>query len=120
MTREERRRREHAGRRAERIAAWLLRLKGYRILEQRFRTPLGEIDIIAQRGKTLVFCEVKQRRDETAAREAITVQQRTRIARAAQTFVMRRPRFAAYDQRIDAVLLVPRRLPVHMLNITAA
>ena len=54
---------EQRGRRAENIAAMFLRLKGYTILDRRCRTPFGEIDIIARRGKTIVFVEVKARRD---------------------------------------------------------
>lgn len=74
---------EKRGRRAELIACTLLRLKGYRILAERVRAPVGEIDIIATRGNTLVFVEVKQRRTRAAALESITAKQRRRIERAA-------------------------------------
>ena len=57
-----RRRNEQHGRNAETVAAWFLRLKGYRILARRVRTHVGEIDLIARHGDTLVFVEVKARR----------------------------------------------------------
>lgn len=120
MSRSQRRKDEAAGRRAETLAAWYLRAKGYRILEQRFKTPVGEIDLIAKRGKALVFCEVKRRQSEQAAREAITAQQRQRIARAAEAYVARRPTFADHEQRVDALLLVPGHWPVHIHNTSGA
>ena len=55
---------------AEGLSAWGLRLKGYRILARGFRVPVGEIDIIARRGRVLVFVEVKARNDLTAAAES--------------------------------------------------
>lgn len=120
MSRTQRRSSEAAGRRAETIAAWYLRAKGYRILGQRFKTPVGEIDLIAKRGNTVVFCEVKRRRSERAAREAITAQQRQRITRAAHAFLAKNPAFLNCEQRVDALLLVPRRWPVHIHNISGA
>jgi putative endonuclease len=72
---------------AEFLAALYLRLKGYRILVQRFKTPVGEVDIIARRGKTLVFIEVKQRASLAAALECVTAQMQTRISRAALFFL---------------------------------
>jgi putative endonuclease len=52
---------ERGGRRAESLAAWWLRLKGWRILARRVRTPVGEIDLVARRGRTIAFVEVKAR-----------------------------------------------------------
>lgn len=100
------------------MAAWYLRAKGYRILASRYKTPVGEIDLIAKRGKTLAFCEVKYRANERAAREAITAHQRRRIERAATAYLTKHIQFAQCQQRIDALLLVPRRLPVHIHNIS--
>jgi len=73
---------ERAGRFAEAAAAWHLRLRGFRILARRFATPVGEIDLVAQRGNLLVFVEVKRRATVTDAVAALLPLQQTRIARA--------------------------------------
>ncbi|HIC81980.1 MAG TPA: YraN family protein [Kiloniellaceae bacterium] len=93
------------GRRAERLAGWWLRLKGYRVLARGFRCPAGEIDLIAKRGGTLVFVEVKQRDALAVAAAAVSPRQRRRIARAAEAFLQSRPDLAALTLRFDAVLL---------------
>ena len=105
---------EKRGRRAELMAAWFLRLKGYRVLAHRYRTPAGEIDLIARRGRTLAFVEVKERPDETAALEAVTPTAQRRIARAAALWVSRHPAAAELDLRFDVVLARPGRLPRHL------
>ena len=106
------------GRRGETIAAWWLRLKGYAILAQGYTvgrgTGAGEIDIVAKRGRTIAFVEVKARADAAAAAEAIRPAQRRRIARGAAAFLAAHPRLAACAIRFDAVLLVPGRLPRHI------
>jgi putative endonuclease len=109
-----RREAERRGRRAETAAAWLLRLKGYRVLARRYRTPAGEIDLIVRRGRSVVFVEVKERPDQVAALEAITHTARRRIARAAALWVSRNPAAAELDQRFDVVLACPGRLPRHL------
>jgi len=101
---------------AETKAAWLLRFKGYRILARRFKTPAGEIDLVASRGDTLVFIEVKGRGDLSAAHEAITPAQRRRIAAAARVWLAHNPAHMAMTQRFDAVFVSPRRWPVHNAN----
>ena len=114
MTRQDNRRQaERRGRRAEAWAAWLLRAKGYRILARRYRTPAGEIDLIARRGRQIVFVEVKQRGDEAAAYAAITPRGRQRIARAAAIWLSQHPAAAAFDRRFDVIVALPRRLPRH-------
>jgi putative endonuclease len=105
-----------AGWRAETLAAWWLRLKGYRILARRHATPVGEIDLIARRGRTLAFVEVKARPDGRTARHAIAPRQRRRIARAAEAYLKRRPALATCTLRFDAVLIVPRTRPRHIPN----
>ena len=70
--RADRRLAERRGRRAETLAAWYLRLKGYRILARRYRTPVGEIDLIVRRGRLVAFVEVKRRPTEAEAAEAVT------------------------------------------------
>ena len=104
------------GRWGEALAAWLLRAKGFRILARDLRLPGGELDLVARRGKLLIFVEVKARGDLASAAEAVTPRQRQRIARAAEIFLSRNPQLAGLDQRFDVILLSGgRRLawPVH-------
>lgn len=108
---------ELAGRRGESLAAWWLRLKGYRILARDFRTPVGEIDLIARRGGVLALVEVKRRAGLGEAAEAIRWRQRRRIARAAEAFLKRRPDLAGLTLRFDALLLAPGRRPRHLINV---
>ena len=103
------------GRRAERVAAWWLRLKGYRILARGFRVPVGEIDLIARRGRTLAFVEVKWRSKAADLDFAIDEYRLRRVAAAAQAIAHRFVR-TGDDQRIDVLLLAPRRFPRHMAN----
>jgi putative endonuclease len=109
-----RQRAERRGHGAERICIWLLRLKGYRILARRFRVPSGEIDLIVRRGRILVAVEVKARAGFDTAAEAISANQRRRIARALEHFLARRPDLAALDRRFDVMMVVPRRWPRHL------
>lgn len=103
-----------AGRRAEVLAALILMLKGYRILGFRLRTPQGEIDILALRGRTLAVVEVKRRASLLAALEAVTGEQRERLRRAGAGLAARRPNLAGAAVRLDLVALAPGRLPVHI------
>ncbi len=112
-----RREAERRGRRAESLAAWFLRLKGYRLLARRYKTPAGEIDLVMRRGRTVVFVEVKQRPDETAGLEAVTPSGRRRIARAAAMWLSRHPGAATMDQRFDVVLALPGRFPRHLAAV---
>ena len=102
------------GRVSELVAAALLLAKGYRILERRCRTPYGEIDIIAVRSKRLAFVEVKRRATRAEAEAALTQYQARRIVRAAEFWVSRNSRYRDHDRGLDAVLVVPRRLPAHL------
>jgi len=99
---------------AESRAAAFLIAKGYRILARRFRTPLGEIDIVALRRSVLVFIEVKARDSFDAAAEAIGRRQQNRIIAAAQLWLAGHPEDALRDMRFDVVLVVPGRLPRHL------
>ena len=99
---------------AESRAAALLIAKGYRILARRFRTPLGEIDIVALRRGVLVFVEVKARDSFDAAAEAIGKRQQNRIIAAAQLWLAGHPEDGMRDMRFDVVLVVPGRLPRHL------
>jgi putative endonuclease len=105
---------ERHGRRAEFLCALLLRLKGYRILARHWKCSSGEIDIVARRGRLLAFIEVKARDGIATAAESLGRKQQARIARAAAQFLAGRPDLAALDQRFDVILVVPRRLPMHL------
>lgn len=100
---------ERRGRFAESLCVAQLRLTGWRVLARRLKTRpgsgLGEIDIIARRGDVLAFIEVKARLDPTAALDAVTALQRTRIARAADVFVQRRPECAQCEIRFDVMIV---------------
>lgn len=106
------------GRNAERVAAWALRVKGYRVLAERYKTPSGEIDLIVRRGRTLVFVEVKARATLSAGLEAITPRQQSRIRSAAEIFLSKG--YGPAPCRFDAVVVTPGRfgLPriVHRQN----
>ena len=101
----DRRRAERRGRGAEALAAVLLILKGHRILARRARTPVGEIDLIARKGPTLIFAEVKARATLDAGAQALVPRQRQRIARAAEAFVRARPGLAGLDWRFDLIVV---------------
>jgi putative endonuclease len=100
---------------AESRAAAYLMAKGYRILAKRFRTPYGEIDIVARRRNLLAFVEVKARATLDEAAYAVTPRQQRRIIDAAQAWLMNHPEHANFDLRFDAMLIAPRRLPRHLL-----
>jgi putative endonuclease len=102
------------GLRAEATAALLLLLKGYRILARRYKTPVGEIDLVARRGRTLAFIEVKRRGSEEAAAEAIHAKNRARVARASTLYLQNHPEYAALDIRFDAVVLAGSAWPRHI------
>lgn len=100
------------GQLAERCCTGLLRLKGYRIIARGFRVPVGEIDIIARKGRLLAFIEVKAR--STADAEVLTSRQQKRIIRAAEAFMMTRPDLADLDLRFDLMLIGGWRRPRHL------
>ena len=111
-----RQRAERGGRRAETIAAWWLRLKGWAILARRVRTPVGEVDLVARRGRTLAFVEVKSRARRTEADLALDDYSLRRVAAAAEALSHRFGR-KGDDIRLDAIIIVPRKLPQHLVNI---
>lgn len=114
----QRRRRAHAwGLAAETWAALWLRLKGYRILARRARTPAGEIDLVARRGDILVAVEVKARPSRGAAIDAVSTRQRLRIARALDLLAARDPALAGLGRRLDLVAMRPWRLPIHLTDL---
>ncbi len=107
---------EVLGRRGERLAAWFLRLKGYRIRAMRFKTAAGELDIIAERFGTIAFVEVKSRtRTQTDFDPLLAVNHR-RIVRAAKIYLARHPRLMTRTLRFDIILLAPGTWPRHLVN----
>ena len=104
------------GRWAELLAAWSLRLRGYRVVARRYRTPLGEIDLIVRRGRLLAFVEVKARPDLEQALGALGARQRARTQRAAELFLLRHPSHADCILRFDLVAVRPWRLPRHLVD----
>lgn len=100
---------------AESKAAAYLMAKGYRILAKRFRTPYGEIDLVARKRNLIAFIEVKARASLDEAAYAVTPRQQRRIVDAAQAWLMAHPEQAEFELRFDAILIAPRRLPRHVL-----
>jgi putative endonuclease len=100
---------------AESRAAAYLMAKGYRILAKRYRTPHGEIDIVARRRNLIAFVEVKARASLDEAAFAVTPRQQARIIDAAQAWLVAHPQHAEFELRFDAVLIAPRHLPRHLL-----
>lgn len=111
-----RQRAERGGRRAERLASFWLQLKGWKILGRRVRTPVGEIDLVVRRGRTVAFVEVKARSTAKEAGLALDEWRLRRVAAAAEAIAHIYAR-AGDDIRLDAIFIVPRRLPRHMANI---
>jgi|SRR6185437_12837770 len=107
---------ERQGRRGEALAAWLLRAKFYRIVERRFKTPVGEIDLIARRFGTTVFVEVKARNRAEASGDALGKVNTARLVRAAEYYLARHPALAATPLRFDVIFLAPKSLPRHLMN----
>lgn len=116
MSREERQRAWRRGWWAETLCMIVLRLRGYRIISRRLRTPVGEIDILARRGRTLAVIEVKARDDFASAAESVSDRQKQRLIRAAGWVVSGRPNLALLDTRFDVMLVAPRRLPRHIVD----
>jgi putative endonuclease len=99
---------------AESRAAALLIAKGFRILARRYRSPVGEIDIVARRRSLLVFVEVKARDKLDDAAWSVTERQRSRIIAAAEAWLADHPDPSIEDIRFDAMLVAPGRLPRHI------
>ncbi|MGE4321527.1 MAG: YraN family protein [Sphingobium sp.] len=107
---------ERRGRQAERIAAWWLRLKGWRIVGRRMRTAAGEVDLVARRGTMLAFVEVKSRATAADLDLAIDERRLARVAAAAELLwhALAQP---GDDMRIDVILLAPGHAPRHLTNV---
>lgn len=111
---EQRRRRYRRGLHAETIVAAVYMALGHRILGRRFKTPVGEIDLIAIKGRRVAFIEVKRRATQEDAEQAITLTMRRRVRRAADLWLARNPHYQGYDVGFDLVFVVPWRFPIVM------
>jgi putative endonuclease len=112
-----RRRHERRGHRGEWFAAIALMTKGYRIVARRYKTKLGEIDLIGRRGDLVIIVEVKVRPTLLEAMDAIGRLSERRIDAAADLWLARQPDYARLSIRFDMVAVLPRRWPVHVENI---
>lgn len=110
----ERKRRHHSGVRAETIVAVVYMATGHRILGRRFKTPVGEIDLIAIRKNRVAFIEVKRRQTTEEAEDAITLTMRRRVRRAADLWLARNPQYREFDVGFDLVFVLPWRFPIIM------
>lgn len=101
---------------AENRAKWLLIFTGYRILARNYKTPVGEIDIIAKRGRKLCFIEVKGR-TATIEETPVRPKQMQRISRASLSFLQSQNHLADLEIRFDVILVTPNRWPNHIKDI---
>lgn len=101
---------------AEYVALVHLMLKGYRILGFRLKTPQGEIDLLAQKGRRLAIVEIKSRTTLEEARESVSSLQQERLWQAGLNLQARRPNLARLDLNIDLYTIAPGRWPVHAVN----
>lgn len=106
---------EQRGRKGEWLAVWYLRLTGWRILARRQKTPRGEVDIVARRGKLVAFVEVKWRKTGADLAMAIDAHRLRRVVAAAEVLAARYVGVGD-DMRIDVLLLAPGRFPRHIAN----
>ena len=104
------------GHRGEALAAWYLRLKLYRIIARRYKTPLGEIDLIAQRFGTIAFVEVKARSKASTEGETLEGINQSRISRAAHYWLAKHPQQASSILRFDVIFLARGHWPRHISN----
>ena len=101
---------------AERLSAFFLVLKGYRILEIRYKTSFGEVDIVAKKGRCLVFSEVKYRKNYEAGAYAISSKSQKRILRAAEYYLCTHKMSQDTQMRFDAIILSPPFSLRHIMN----
>ena len=109
---------EKAGRRAENLASFYLRLKGYSILERRFKVRQGEVDIIVRKGKLIAMVEVKQRASALAAENSVSFENQTRLMDAAEIYINRQRhlRQTAFELRYDYIYVIGRWKVRHITN----
>lgn len=113
---ERRQQAERYGRKSERLAELFLRFKFYRILARRVKTPVGELDLVAQRGNQIIFVEVKARRGRGALFMALEQIKPHRHRRAAQYWLAKNEQYASHQKQFDVIGLAPWRWPIHIQN----
>ena len=101
---------------AESRAAMFLIAKAYRIVARRWKTPFGEIDIVARRRRSLVFVEVKARANLDDAVEAVTERGKSRIVGAAEFWLAQHPNDVNAEIRFDVIVVAPGKIPRHIAN----
>ena len=101
---------------SEYLAALYLMCKGYRILALRYKTKVGEIDIIARKGDIVIFCEVKARQTVDDAVFAVNATTQKRIRDASDVWLARQKNASNLSQRYDLIAIMPRSLPKHIEN----
>jgi putative endonuclease len=101
---------------AERVAEIILILKGYKILQRRYKSHFGEIDLIAKRSNNLVFIEVKARKRRFNIEEVLSTKQVNRIKNSAQFFIVKNPQFSNFNFRFDFIEVNKILLPKHYPN----
>ena len=103
---------------AEKIALIYLLCIGYWPIKINYVTGRGtgasEIDLIVRKAKTLVFVEVKKRKDLITSAEAITPKSKMRLARATNAFLQKHPKYKKYKIRFDAILFEKNFWPHHI------
>lgn len=105
---------EKRGHRSEWLAAWALRLKGWRIVAKRFKTKTGEVDLIARKRDLIIMVEVKARPSLIEAMESVTPTAQRRIEAAGDIWLSRQPDFSRLSVRYDLVAVLPLQWPVHV------
>lgn len=105
---------EKRGHRSEWLAAWALRLKGWRIVAKRFKTKTGEVDLIARKRELVIMVEVKARSSLIEAMDAVTPTAQRRIEAAGDIWLARQPDYSRLSVRYDLVAVLPRKWPVHV------
>jgi len=104
---------------AEKIAMIFLLLKGYKILQRRYKSHFGEIDIIAKKSQNIIFIEVKARRKKANIEEVLTNHQINRVKRAGEFFISQNQQFSNYNLRFDFIEIDGLLLPKHHLNFVS-
>ncbi len=122
MTRDlpSRRMAERKGHKGETFAAILLMLKGYRIVARRYKTKLGEVDIIARRRNIVALVEVKARNSLLEAMDAVDTTTMRRIEAAGDLWLTKQRDYARINIRYDLIAVLPGKLPVHVQNLFQA
>jgi putative endonuclease len=111
---------ERKGRKGETLAAVFLMLKGYRIIARRYKTKLGEVDIIARRRDVVAMVEVKARASVVEAMDAVDHSTMRRIEAAGDIWLSKQRDFARLNIRYDLIAILPRKWPVHVESLFQA